>query len=590
MKSLKTLFGWCEKYKYLYLFVLVVIIGMTVIRTTVPMFFSYILDTILAGQESILMPFFDNIIQKGDSKIQMVVIALGLMMGLQVIYAAAILIVKITNSTISEKIIKSIRNMLYKKMQSIPYLKIKEIDSGDLIQRSTTDLDAIRGFLGEEIIDVMWSTCYILITIIQMLIISPQYTLISVGLLPIIAVIMYQMSIKLGILFHKIDENESELIDTISENIKGVTVVRSYGSQQFEYQKYDKKAEVYYENINKLIILISKLDLVTTIILGVQMMLSLFAGVYFANNGSITVGTIILFLTYIKSLNGQINLMVRIMRHFSRKIVAIKRINEILLEENEPVETLTPNINGNIKFNNVSFKYPGENKHILDNVNFEIKSGEKVAIMGKTGSGKSTISFLLSRLIEPVSGTITIDGQDLRQINKEHLRNHIGMIVQEVFLFSKNIYDNISIKQEQSDANKIYNVAKIANIHNDIMNFNDGYKTIVGERGTTLSGGQKQRIAIARTLINKPKVIFFDDSLSAVDNETDYQIREELMAINDTTIITVTHRMQSILEYDKVIVLEQGKIIESGDVKALLADKTSYFAKAHQEQLGGYNE
>ena len=288
--------------------------------------------------------------------------------------------------------------------------------------------------------------------------------------------------------------------------------------------------------------------------------------IYLAKTG-LSTGDIVVCIEYIAMLVYPIRSLGRIIGDFGKATVAAGRVDEILAKPDEYQNngTLKPVITGNIKFDHVSFKFDDTDKHLLEDVSFEIKSGETIAIVGKTGSGKSTIVNMLVRMLDYDKGSITIDGVELKDIEKHYVRENIGIILQDPFLYAKTIYENISIATPNSNEDSIYQAAETAAIHKDILSFDKGYNTLVGEKGATLSGGQKQRIAIARMLVLNKPIIIFDDSLSALDTKTDLQIRNALKQRDEKmTSIIITHRITTAKEADKIIVLEKGKVSEIG--------------------------
>lgn len=589
MKQLKSILNWIGKNIYLYIIVFALIIFSAITRTIVPQFGSYALDSILSDKPSVLPSLFDEYIQRGDNAINKTFILIIIMMIFQTVRALVMFLSRVVYAKASENTTITIRNKLYRHLQKLPYSFYKQRNAGDIIQRCTTDMDTIRTFLGDEVHQLVWILSMIIATVVQMVMIDPVFALISLCIFPFILLISVLYFKKTYVIFNDIDEKEGEMIDVIKENVMGVQVVKAFGSQKFEFEKYNEKSGKYYDSLKILFSVLSKLYGATTFLTSFQVFIIMVVGVIFVNNGQTTVGTLVLFLSYTKLLSYPINILARLITRLGKNFVAVDRINEILESEVESVEGGYDLINGNISFKNVSFAYPDSNINVLKDVSFDINVGEKVGIVGRTGSGKSTISYLLARLFEPTTGNIYINEVNISNINKNHLRNNIGIVVQEPYLFSRDITENINIKGNNFDMDNIIFYAKVANIHDDIAGFEQGYDTEVGERGTTLSGGQKQRIAIARMLINDYKVLVFDDSLSAVDNETDMSIRQALSNIENVTTITITHRVTSILDYDKVIVLDDGEIVEYGTVEKL-KNSDGYFAKIYLSQVGDNNE
>ncbi len=296
-------------------------------------------------------------------------------------------------------------------------------------------------------------------------------------------------------------------------------------------------------------------------------------GVVMAVNGYITADEFVAFLYYIGMIVWPMRQLGRIVGDFGKTTVALDRIDEIVLKESEHKDdsTLKPKITGIVEFDNVGFQFDDDNKPLLKGISFNVNKGESIAIVGKTGSGKSTLINLMIRLLDNQTGTIKFDGVDIKDMNKKHLRKNVGIIMQEPFLYSRTVYENIRIMNKSANKEQIYKAASIASLHDDIGKFEEGYETMVGERGVTLSGGQKQRVAIARMLLDNKPVLIFDDSLSAVDTETDIQIRSALnKQWKDTTFFIITHRITTAMEADKIIVLDKGEIAEMGNHDSLI--------------------
>ncbi|MFV0499717.1 MAG: ABC transporter ATP-binding protein [Bacilli bacterium] len=589
MQQIKSMIKWIGRNSFFYLIVLIMIIFLAMTRTLVPQFGAYVIDSIIGDSPSILPKIFDKFIQSGSTIMKQVILLAIALVSFQIIRAVVMFFSRFFYSFASENTSRNIRNSLYLHLQKLPFSFFKTRNSGDIIQRCTTDMDVIKTFLGDEFIQLVWIIAIIFATTYQMVKINLVFSMISLFLFPIILMVSIFFFKKLYIQFNKIDEYEGEMIDVIKENVTGIQVVKAFGGQDFEFKKYDNKSNKYYLQLHELFKTLSKLYGTTSLLTALQTFVIMIFGVFFVNSNYISVGTLVLFLSYTKLLTYPINMLARLITKLGKNYVAIDRINEIFEQKIETIEENKPRIDGNIEFDNVSFSYPDSNVAVLKNISFKINSGDKVAIIGKTGSGKSTIAYLIARLFEPQIGRILINNNDISMVNKTYLRNNIGYVVQEPYLFSRKVRSNIGIKTDENEMNNIIHYAKIANIHNDINQFEKGYETEVGERGATLSGGQKQRVAIARMLINQYNILIFDDSLSAVDNETDISIRKSLSNIDGVTTITVTHRITSILDSDLVIVLDDGQIVEQGTIETLKS-QDGYFASMYQKQVGDYNE
>jgi ATP-binding cassette subfamily B protein len=407
---------------------------------------------------------------------------------------------------------------------------------------------------------------------------SIKMTLISMAVVPVIFVFSFIFFSKVKAAFKLADEAEGRLSTVLQENLTGVRVVRAFGRQAFEVEKFDQKnrefRDLNYRLMNLLALYWSSSDFLIMFQMGVVLIL----GVYWASSGDLTLGTLIAFMNYEGRLLWPVRQMGRILTDMGKTQVSLGRIQEIVEKPKEDMDEdgLKPDINADIEFKNVYFEYePG--RPVLKNVSFKVKKGQTVAILGPTGSGKSSLVHLLQRLYDYQKGSITIGGVELKKINKKWLRKYVGIVLQEPFLFSKTIKDNIGLPKKDVDDNEIIEAAKIACIHDVITQFDKGYETPVGERGVTLSGGQKQRVAIARTLIQDSSILIFDDSLSAVDTETDAAIREALneRSRNVTTFI-ISHRITTVSQADLILVLEDGQIVQSGTHEELINEEGMY--------------
>ncbi|WDV45295.1 ABC transporter ATP-binding protein [Clostridiaceae bacterium M8S5] len=477
----------------------------------------------------------------------------------------------------SESIAKDMRERLYNHLQNLPYDYHVKAETGDLIQRCTSDVETIRRFFAVQFVEIGRGLFMVLICGWIMFSINTKLALIAVSLVPVIFIFSFVFFGKIKSRFKLCDEADGRLSTTLQENLTGVRVVRAFGRQNHEIEKFEAKNEEYRRLVERLIQLMASFWSLSDLFCMIQVGLVLIMGCVFAVKGEVTLGTVVAFTTYENRLLWPVRQMGRILTDMGKSFVAIDRINEILdVSAEETNEGLKPQIEGNIEFENVHFAYNSENP-ILNGVTFDAKKGETVAILGPTGSGKSSLIHLLIRLYDYDKGSIKIDGIDIKDFNKKWLRRNVGIVLQEPFLFSKTIKDNIGIARGDVEDQEIYNAASIASIHDVIKDFDNGYDTAVGEQGVTLSGGQKQRVAIARTIINDCPVLIFDDSLSAVDTETDAAIRASLRnRSKDVTTFIISHRITTVSQADKIIVLEKGKITQMGTHKQLLEQQGLY--------------
>lgn len=581
MKELKLLWKFMKGSKLLYL-AAIVSIGLATFASIInPLVLKFSIDSVIGDKDIEAPDIIKNIIENigGIEVFENNLWILALILIILTIIQGIFLYTKGKwSNTAAESISKNIREKLYDHIQNLPYTYHVRAETGDLIQRSTSDIDTIRKFLAIQFVEIGRAVFMILFISIIMFSLNIKMALVSMAVVPIIFAFSVVFFLRVKKIFRLSDESEAELSTVLQENLNGVRVVRAFSKEKFEIDKFEEKNERYRYLTYKLIKLLAGYWALSDLLSLIQIGLVLVLGVYWTVLGDISLGTLVVFTTYEGMLLWPVRQLGRILTDLGKSLVSLERIGEVLdnpIEKEEEGE-LTPEIEGNIEFKNVSFSYEDEEK-ILKNISFEVKRGETVAIMGKTGSGKSSLVHLLARLYDYDSGSIKIDGIELKNIKKRWMRKNVGLVLQEPFLFSRSIKENIGISNLKAKDNDIRESARIAAIHNVILGFNKGYDTTVGEKGVTLSGGQKQRIAIARTIINNSPILVFDDSLSAVDTETDLAIRRALISRkkNITTFI-ISHRITTVSEADKIIILEDGKIVESGTHLELLEREGLY--------------
>ena len=571
MKGIKNLMKWSKPY----LGLLVIVILLTVINpltySYVPQFIKYVVDTILEGTiegvvtlPSFLLDFFN----KFDNKLTCILVVGISLVICQVIRGAMMFFNGYVKGKISEGIAFDMRVKLYSHIQNLSYTYQNSADTGDLIQRCTSDVDTIKSFLTSQLPEILYIIASFSAGAYQMYVIEKKIMFVTLIVIPIslVASIVYYRYVKNK--FEEIEDVESKMTTALQENINGVRVVKAFNNERYEIDKFNKRNDEYRVKTEKLNGAMGLYWGISDFMTMLQYTLTTAVAIYLAQEGLVSTGDIIACMMYIGMLVYPIRGLGRIIGDFGKAVVAGNRVDEILSINDEYAMgdgKLTPEIKGNIEFENVSFKFEDTNDHLLRNVNFSIKKGETIALVGKTGSGKSTIASILSRLLEYDEGKVLVDGVELKDISKRWVRKNIGIVLQDPFLYAKTIIENIRIGDSTLDDEKVYEAASIASIHKDILEFNDGYQTLVGEKGVTLSGGQKQRIAIARMLILNKPVVIFDDSLSAVDTKTDLKIRNALKERKEKlTTIIITHRITTAKEADKIIVLENGKVSAIG--------------------------
>lgn len=474
----------------------------------------------------------------------------------------------------SESFVKGMRDQLYDHIQKLPYSWHVKNQTGDIIQRCTSDVDVVRNFVTNQLMEVFRIIFLIVFYMVIMFSMNVKISLIAVSFFPIVILYSGYFFSKIAQHFQEADEAEGILSSVVQENLTGVRVVRAFGRESFERKRFDKKNERFaglWIYLGKFLSLYWSIgDLIT----GIQILTVICMGVLFTVDGNLTVGEFIAFVSYNSSMAWPVRSLGRIISEMSKAGVSIDRIAYILdeKEEDDRPGVTKPAINKDIVFDKVNFKYE-EGAAVLKDVSFTVPAGKTFAILGNTGSGKSTLVHLLNRLYDLPDGCgkITIGGVDIRDIDRQYLRSQIGMVLQEPFLYSGSIKENVGITKESSAFDDIREACEIACVDSAIDSFTDGYETIVGERGVTLSGGQKQRVAIARMLVEHTPVMIFDDSLSAVDAQTDAMIREALKKrMAGTTVILIAHRITTLMQADCIMVLEDGAVAEMGSHEQLM--------------------
>lgn len=474
----------------------------------------------------------------------------------------------------SESFVKGMRDQLYDHIQKLPYSWHVKNQTGDIIQRCTSDVDVVRNFVTNQLMEVFRIIFLIVFYMVIMFSMNVKISLIAVSFFPIVILYSGYFFSKIAQHFQEADEAEGILSSVVQENLTGVRVVRAFGRESFERKRFDEKNERFaglWIYLGKFLSLYWSIgDLIT----GIQILTVICMGVLFTVDGNLTVGEFIAFVSYNSSMAWPVRSLGRIISEMSKAGVSIDRIAYILdeKEEDDRPGVTKPAINKDIVFDKVNFKYE-EGAAVLKDVSFTVPAGKTFAILGNTGSGKSTLVHLLNRIYDLPDGCgkITIGGVDIRDIDRQYLRSQIGMVLQEPFLYSGSIKENVGITRESSAFDDIREACEIACVDSAIDSFTDGYETIVGERGVTLSGGQKQRVAIARMLVEHTPVMIFDDSLSAVDAQTDAMIREALKKrMAGTTVILIAHRITTLMQADCIMVLEDGAVAEMGSHEQLM--------------------
>ncbi len=467
---------------------------------------------------------------------------------------------------------------LFYHIERLPYAYIKKNKSGDLIQTCTRDLDIVKNFLVRQVNSIVYTIFLTTIAFSILLTVSWQIALSSTIVLPFMFLYAFVLIKRVRKLFKVTEDSDGLVSAKIEETLSGIRLVKAFNNETYEIKDFKDHLNDYRKKFIKWRLTSSFFFSSTDILVFGQIALTSAFGVYLAVSGDISVGTFVVALQFVGQVVWPVRDVAMTLSNLAQAMASIDRLNTILNQPLEDIESgQRPTIKGGIEFKNMSFNYDDSDEVVIKDFSLSIQPGETVAIMGKTGSGKSTISHLLTRLYDYSSGSIQIDGHELKTIAKEHIRRQIATVLQEPFLFSKTIINNLKIANSNATAEDIQKAAQIADIHKSIINFKDGYDTRVGEKGVTLSGGQKQRLVIARTIISKAPILVFDDSLSAVDTETDMNIRSALKKRQEqSTTLIITHRVATAKDADKIIVLDKGKISQVGKHEDLIKQEGLY--------------
>lgn len=581
MQGIRKIWQWSKKYVWLILIVVALAAILQWLYAYLPLFIQYAFERLgqVTDQKTdlpaFLIQWYNNI---DDTLFCLLMIALS-MIALQALRSIMRCLDNYYEGALAHYIGYDLRLKIYDHVMNLSYTYHNHSDIGDLIQRSTSDVDQTSNFISSQIPGLINIFVTISIGAYRVFQISPMLMWVSLASAPITAlssIIYFRYCNKA---FQKIEDAESEMTTIIQENVNSSRVVRAFANEKYEFEKMDIANKKYTQRNAKFNKVMAVFWGCSDFLCFLQYALTMSVGIFLAKDGILNAADIVAALLLMGMLIWPMRGLGRIIASFGKASVAANRIDDILKiqEEFEVNGTKEPQITGNIEFKNVCFQFKDDSKPLLKDVSFHIEPGQTIAIVGKTGSGKSTICNLLTRMLEVDSGEILVDGISIKEIEKRHLRKNIKYVLQDPFLFSKNVFDNVSIVEAQASQEEVFEASKTAAIHEEIMKFERGYKTIVGEKGTTLSGGQKQRIAIARMLVKNSNVIIFDDSLSALDTKTDLMIRKALKKKKkEQTMIIVTHRSTTAKEADQIIVLDHGTISQIGKHEDLVLEEGLY--------------
>ena len=576
MKNLLRLKKYLYRYKRKLLYGFVCIILTNIFAVSAPRFIGNAIDVM--EREFIMSEILSNI---------------GLYIAFAALGSLFLFLVR-QNIIVASRIIEfDLKNDYYAHLQTLSREFYNKTSTGELIARGTNDLNAVRDFLGPGIMYSINTFFRLFFAIIAMLTISPWLTLLALLPAPFFSYSVYRIGRSIQKHTKSIQESYADITALLQENISGIRIIRNYTREAYETDRFQKLNEDYYNKNISLGKLQALFFAILTALLALSLIPVLWAGGINVVKGTMTIGDIAQFIIYVSMLSWPIISIGWVTNIIQKASSAQTRLNEIFdaapdITDGLAVEHLSKDIQGKIEFRSVSFHYPvNEQTDVLSDISFTVEPGSKVAIVGATGSGKTSLVNLIPRLYDPQAGSVLFDGKDIRTIPLADLRQHIGFVPQTNFVFSDTIANNIDygVATDSERLELIIEASRIANIYADIMDFPDGFETMLGEKGINLSGGQKQRTCIARALAWKPKILILDDALSAVDTGTEAGIFEALLEkLPATTLLLISHRISTVKNCDRIIVLKNGRIAETGSHEELLA-KESIYADLYNQQL-----
>ena len=514
----------------------------------------------------------------------------GIIIALTLISGAFKFLMRQTVVVASRHIEYDLRNTLYEHLQKLSPSFYQEYSTGDVITRSTDDIEKVRRYIGPAIMYITRSVVMVVIAVSVMFVISPTLTLYALIPMPILAVSVFFMAHMVHRRSELLQRQYSSLTSRVQEALAGIRVLKAYTREDSEQRAFEKESDKYKDRNLSLALVEAAWRPVFVLLVGMSTVIVVWVGGQLVDEGVVTIGNIAEYIIYVALMTWPVASMGFVITMVQRASASVIRLNKIFdtdpdIVDDHRTDPSIDSIEGGIAFRNVSFQYDAETEQVLQDVSFEIEPGDTLGIVGRTGAGKSTLVRMIPRLIEPTKGRVEIDGRDIRKVPLKVLRENIGYVPQEVFLFSDTVGNNIAFGALDARADEIRAAAREAELLDNVDDFPDGFNTYVGERGITLSGGQKQRTSIARALIREPNILILDDSLSAVDTKTERDILRHLnRRKGKQTLVIVSHRISAVQDADLIVVLDQGRVLERGTHDDLL-DADGLYANLYRKQL-----
>lgn len=577
MGTIWRLLGYLRRYPRWVVYSMLSMLGLVGMAFVVPWLTRYVIDVAIIEQQwDLLLP------------LGLIVVAAAIMQSLFVFGR------RYSSALVGQSVIYDLRNELYRHLHHLPFSFYDKAQTGQLMSRVTQDVETMRMFLGFGVVNLVRSILMFFGVLIFLLFINWQLTLLILVTAPPLGIAIWQFSKRVRPMYRQLQQQLAELTSVLQENVSGIRVVRSFAREDYEIEKFDEQNRAYLEKnldtVRNWAFFFPLMNMIT----GMGTVIILWYGGRQVMLGVMTLGWLIAYTQYLNMLLGPLRMTGWLVNLLERATASGQRVFEILDTqsdiEDKPDAVVLPEVRGDVQMDDIWFRYDEGGKWVLRGINVDAPAGQRVALLGATGSGKTTVINMIPRFYDPGRGKVILDGHDIRDLSLEMVRRSIGMVMQETFLFSAPIRENIAYGKPDASLDEIKEAARAAQIHDFITSLPKGYDTLVGERGVGLSGGQKQRVAIARALLLNPPILILDDSTSSVDMETEHLIQEALDHLMEgRTSFIIAQRLSSIRGADQIIVLDRGEVVQRGDHEKLIGEPGIYH-EIHQLQSKGQDE